>query len=127
MDELGHGRTSEAVMCRNAVNQRPTWTDFAVSSEVYGGMAGAGGIEPPNGGIKIRRTEVCSTAFEIFGANRRGAGRSGSLNIFVKRFERLPLDLEFCAQLLVDLILIPRAPYFAAPLSTRSSPPRQHE
>jgi hypothetical protein len=23
MDELGHGRASEAVMCRNAVNQRP--------------------------------------------------------------------------------------------------------
>jgi hypothetical protein len=37
------------------VHQLPRQADFAVLSRVVGGaLAGAGGIEPPNGGIKIR-------------------------------------------------------------------------
>jgi len=35
------------------VNQLPSQADFSVFSRVVGGLAGAGGIEPPNGGIKI--------------------------------------------------------------------------
>src|SRR5829696_5719883 len=49
-----------AGLCRRAVHQLPSRTDFAVLSRVVGGaLAGAGGIEPPNGGIKIR----CLTAW----------------------------------------------------------------
>ena len=43
-----------AGVCRRAVHQLPSQADFAVFSEVVGALAGAGGIEPPNGGIKIR-------------------------------------------------------------------------
>jgi hypothetical protein len=35
------------------VHQLPSQADFSVFSRVVGVLAGAGGIEPPNGGIKI--------------------------------------------------------------------------
>ena len=47
------------VSCRRAVHQLPSWGDFAVISMVSDWLVGAGGIEPPNGGIKIR----CLTAW----------------------------------------------------------------
>jgi hypothetical protein len=53
------------------VNQRPTWADFAVSSGACGGLAGAGGIEPPNGGIKIRL--IIQRFQGAFGKNTKNA------------------------------------------------------
>jgi hypothetical protein len=35
------------------VHQFPSHADFSVFSSLAGALAGAGGIEPPNGGIKI--------------------------------------------------------------------------
>jgi hypothetical protein len=47
------GDTCAAGMCRRAVHQLPSQADFSVFSIVVGALAGAGGIEPPNGGIKV--------------------------------------------------------------------------
>ena len=43
-----------AGVCRRAVHQLPSQADFSAFSRVVDALAGAGGIEPPNGGIKIR-------------------------------------------------------------------------
>jgi len=40
-------------MYRRAVQRLPSQADSAAFSAVVGALAGAGGIEPPNGGIKI--------------------------------------------------------------------------
>ena len=56
VDSHRNATSCAAGVCRRAVHQLPRQADFAVLSRVVGGaLAGAGGIEPPNGGIKIRR------------------------------------------------------------------------
>ena len=60
VDSHRNATSCAAGVCRRAVHQLPRQADFAVLSRVVGGaLAGAGGIEPPNGGIKIR----CLTAW----------------------------------------------------------------
>ena len=59
VDSHRNATSCAAGVCRRAVHQLPTQADFAVFSGVVGALAGAGGIEPPNDGIKIR----CLTAW----------------------------------------------------------------
>ena len=57
-------------LCSSAVQQRPSQASFVSNFRVSRALAGAGGIEPPNGGIKIR----CLTAWlrPISDENDRG-------------------------------------------------------